>query len=36
MMMTPKTLVIIAALTTLSFYTFYKSTHIVGAKPENV
>ena len=35
-MLSAKTLFIITALTTLSFYTFYKSTQVVGAKPENV
>ena len=35
-MMTSKTLLIVAALTTFSFYTFYKSTQTVGAKPENI
>lgn len=34
--MTAKTLLIVAALTTFSLYTFYKSTHRLGAKPENI
>ena len=34
--MNSKTLLIIAALTTLSFYGFYRSTHRLEAKPENV